>query len=283
MSAIVTALLAVVQPGGHILYTVPLYGATQTLLSGFLAPFGVGSTAVEAGRTEELARAIAETPRLKVVLIETPANPTLVMTDIAAAARAAAAREDRPLVMVDNTFLGPTFQHPLALGADLALYSATKYLGGFSDLIGGVALAKDPALMAKIRSKRSLFGTILQPDECWILETRLPTVSLRMQRQAENAEKIARALHGHAKIARVYYPLYFDEAEQKRIAAAQCGHPGGVFSIDLKGESGRRSTSCARSNWRATPSLWAAWRRWPATRAARRTPPGRRKTWTGAA
>ena len=102
--------------------------------------------------------------------------------------------------MVDNTFLGTRFQHPLALGADVSLYSATKYLGGYSDIIGGVALTQDPTLMRKIRSKRSLFGNILQPDECWILDTRLPTVHLRMNRQSKNAQRIAEHFANHPKI-----------------------------------------------------------------------------------
>jgi cystathionine beta-lyase/cystathionine gamma-synthase len=121
------------------------------------------------------------------------------------------------------------------LGADISLYSATKYLGGFSDIIGGVALGKDPALMHKIRSKRSLFGNILQPDECWILDTRLPTVYLRMNRQSENAKRMAESLVGHPKIAKLYYPTLFTDPEQKRIFEEQCDQPGGLVSIDLKG------------------------------------------------
>src|SRR5581483_959857 len=140
-----------------------------------------------------------------------------------------------PVVMIDNTFLGPAFQHPLALGADVSLYSATKYLGGFSDIIGGVALSKDIGLMNKIRSKRSLFGNILQPDECWILNTRLPTVYLRMNRQSKNAQRIAETLAGHPKIRRVYYPTLFEHAEQVRIYREQCTHPGGLVSLDLAG------------------------------------------------
>jgi cystathionine beta-lyase/cystathionine gamma-synthase len=137
--------------------------------------------------------------------------------------------------MIDNTFLGPAFQHPLALGADVALYSATKYLGGYSDIIGGVALARDPALIAKIRSKRSLFGTILQPDECWILNTRLPAVTLRMNRQSKNAQRIAERLASHPKIRKIYYPTLFDDPEQARIFRDQCDYPGGLVSIDIKG------------------------------------------------
>jgi cystathionine beta-lyase/cystathionine gamma-synthase len=137
--------------------------------------------------------------------------------------------------MVDNTFLGPAFQHPMALGADVSLYSATKYLGGYSDIIGGVALTRDAGLMKKIRTKRSLFGNILQPDECWILNTRLSTVSLRMNRQSKSAQRIAEALVNHPKVRKVYYPTLFDEPEQIRIYHSQCDFPGGIISIDIRG------------------------------------------------
>lgn len=238
MAAIMTALLAVVKPGDSVVYTVPIYGGTQTLITDFLASIGVNGIAVHAGRTSELDSAVRETPNLRVVLIETPANPTVVMTDIRRACNSAAQRETdgmKPLVMVDNTFLGPAFQHPLELGADVTLYSATKYLGGYSDIIGGVALSSDPAVMRKIRSKRSLFGNILQPDECWILNTRLPTVYLRMNRQSKNAQRIAEKLVQHPVVERVYYPTLFDDPEQIRIFQAQCDFPGGLISIELKG------------------------------------------------
>ncbi|MBS1834210.1 MAG: PLP-dependent transferase, partial [Acidobacteria bacterium] len=137
--------------------------------------------------------------------------------------------------MVDNTLLGPAFQHPLELGADLVLYSATKYLGGMSDLIAGVAVAKDPALLGKIRSKRSLFGNILQPDECWMLDTRLPTVNLRMNKASKNAQRIAEKLASHPAVERIIYPTLFTDAEQHRIFAAQCDFPGAMMSIVLKG------------------------------------------------
>jgi cystathionine beta-lyase/cystathionine gamma-synthase len=244
MAAIMTALLAVLKPGDSIIYTVPIYGGTQTLIQGFLEPFGIQGIPVHGGRSDLLDQAILSARNLGVVLIETPANPTIVMTDIQRVCQTVAglhigtnggSQPARPLVMIDNTFLGPAFQHAIALGADLSIYSATKYLGGFSDIIGGVVLGKDPALMHKIRSKRSLFGNILQPDECWILNSRLPTVYLRMNRQSENARKIAEALVGHPKIAKIYYPTLFTDAEQKRIYDDQCTQPGGLVSIDLKG------------------------------------------------
>ncbi len=235
MAAIMTALLAVLQPGDSLIYTVPIYGGTQTLVQGFLQPFGIKGVAVPGGDAQALDEAIRSTPKLKVIIVETPANPTIVMTDVRRVCAAAAQHPERPIVMVDNTFLGPAFQNAIALGADVAMYSATKYLGGFSDIIGGVVLTKDAVLLNKIRSKRSLFGNILQPDECWILNTRLPTVHLRMNRQSKNAQRVAERLAGHPKIAKVYYPTLFDDAEQVRIYREQCHRPGGLVSFAMRG------------------------------------------------
>lgn len=235
MAAIMTALLTFVRPGQSIVYTVPIYGGTQHLIQDFLSLYGILGVPVLAGDVGKMDEAIRTAQNAAVVLVETPANPTLRMTDIRAVVKAAAARSPRPLVMVDNTLLGPAFQHPLELGADICLYSATKYLSGFSDMIGGVAIASDPELIRQMRGKRGLFGNILQPDECWILDGRLPTVALRMTRASKNAQHIAEALAGHHAIERVYYPTLFTDPEQKRIYAAQCDHPGAMISIDVRG------------------------------------------------
>ncbi len=234
MAAIMTALCTFAKPGDHLIYTVPLYGGSQHLIHEFLEPFGIKSTAILAGQTEELDRAIQGTPNVSVVFIETPANPTMKMTDIKRAATAAhSLGENRPLVMVDNTFLGPTFQHPFQRGADLVLYSATKYLSGFSDLLAGAALAADPTLIAKMKARRIIFGNILPPDECWMLDGRLPTVTLRMNRASKNAQRIAEKLATHPKVRRVYYPTLCEDPEQIRIRDAQCDFPGSLFSLEL--------------------------------------------------
>ncbi|HET8546762.1 MAG TPA: PLP-dependent transferase [Bryobacteraceae bacterium] len=235
MAAIMTAILAFARPGSTIIYTVPLYGGTQSLMHDFLEPLGIAGIAVRAGSGDELDAAIAGAENPSIVLIETPANPTMTMTDIRRASNTAARLATPPLVMVDNTFLGPSFQHPLKLGADVVLYSATKYLSGFSDMIAGVAIGKREELIAKIRSKRGLFGNILQPDECWMLDNRLPTVSLRMNRASKNAQRIAERLVNHPKVKRVYYPTLFQDAEQIRIRIAQCDFPGAMISLELRG------------------------------------------------
>jgi methionine-gamma-lyase len=235
MAAIMTALLTFTRPGQSIVYTVPIYGGTQHLIQDFLEPLGIQGIPVSAGQTDEINAAIRTAKNLAIVLIETPANPTIIMTGIQEAANAAAALQTKPLVMVDNTLMGPAFQHPLMLGADMCLYSATKYLSGFSDMIGGAAITTDPELIRKMRSKRSLFGNILQPDECWMLDGRLPTVALRMNRSSKNAERIANQLAKHPKVARVLYPTLFTDPDQLRIAREQCDFPGGMLSLDLRG------------------------------------------------
>lgn len=241
MAAIMTSMLAYLKPGASVVYTVPIYGGTQHFIEDYLSIWGVRGVEVAAGSTAQLEAAIRSTENLSIVLIETPANPTLMMTDIRRAVEAVRSRPSgngyaaAPLVMVDNTLLGPAFQHPLALGADLCLYSATKYLSGLSDMIGGVAIARDAELLKHIRSKRSLFGNILQPDECWMLDGRLSTVTLRMNKASKNAQRIAERLARHPKIDKIIYPTLFDDAEQIRIRLAQCDYPGAMFSMIVRG------------------------------------------------
>lgn len=235
LAAISTILFTLCHPGNSFVYTTPLYGGTYHLIHHLLEPIGIHGVPVLAGDTDGLKKAIESTPNLRLVFIETPANPNLTMTDIAAASAAAARLASPALVVVDNTFLGPTFQHPLTHGADLVVYSATKYLSGFSDLLGGIVLARDTDLIAQLRGIRAILGNILQPDECWMLDGRLPTVTLRMNRQSKNAQRIAETLAYHPKIAKVNYPTLFDDPEQIRIRDAQCRFPGAIFSIELKG------------------------------------------------
>ncbi|MDP1827926.1 MAG: aminotransferase class I/II-fold pyridoxal phosphate-dependent enzyme [Archangium sp.] len=235
MAAISSIFLTFCPPGSGVVHTTPLYGGTQLFLDAMMTPLGARFVVADAGDGKGLAAAIARTPGLKVVFLESPANPTLRMTDIAAVVAAARAHADKPLVVVDNTFLGPAFQHPLTLGVDLVVYSATKYLNGFSDLLGGVVLAKDRELITQLRSTRALLGNILQPDECWLLNTRLPTVSLRMNRQSKNAQRIAEALNGHPALERVIYPTLFKDPDQVRIRDAQCDYPGGIVTLEIKG------------------------------------------------
>ncbi|MBN1566588.1 MAG: PLP-dependent transferase [Acidobacteria bacterium] len=235
MAAISTIFFTLCPPGKSFVYTTPLYGGTYHLIHHFLDTLGMHGVPVLAGDTDGLKKAIESTPNLRLVFIETPANPVLRMTDISAAAASASRLSTPPFVVVDNTFMGPTFQHPLIHGADIVVYSATKYLSGFSDLLGGIVLARDTDLIAQLRGIRAILGNILQPDECWMLDGRLPTVTLRMNRQSKNAQRIAETLAHHPKIAKVNYPTLFEDPEQIRIRDIQCKFPGAIFSIELKG------------------------------------------------
>jgi len=235
MAAISTLFLTLCHPGSTFVYTTPLYGGTYHLIHQILQPLGIQGIPVLAGDTAALTKAIESAQNLRLVFIETPANPVLTMTDIGAAAAQARRHPDSPLVVVDNTFLGPAFQHPLMRDADLVVYSATKHLSGFSDLLGGIVLARDLDLIVQLHGMRAILGNILQADECWMLDVRLPTVSLRMNRQSKNAQRIAESLASHDKVAMVYYPTLFKDPEQIRIRDAQCQFPGALFSLELQG------------------------------------------------
>jgi methionine-gamma-lyase len=235
MAAIVTVMLTFLERGSELIYTQPLYGGTQHLIHQVIEPLGFQARSVPAGDANALDEAIEHSPNARLVLIESPANPTLMMTDLARAAAAVRRHPKRPLLAVDNTLLGPTFQHPLAIGADLAIYSATKFLGGFSDLLAGAVLSDDPELIQSLTGMRALFGNILQADECWILDSRLSTVGLRMNRQSKNAQRIAEQLARHPGVDRVIYPSLFKDPEQIRIRDAQTDYPGSLVTIEVKG------------------------------------------------
>ena len=235
MAAIMTAFFTFAGPESELIHTTPLYGGTTGLIHRFLTPLGVRGVPVPPGDSAALEQTIRSSRNPCIVFIETPANPTMIMVDIERAAEAAAAHPAKPIVMVDNTFLGPTFQHPLLLGAQICVYSATKYLAGYSDMLGGVAITSSLEAIQRIRGARGMLGNIMQPDECWILDGRLTTVGLRMNRQSKNAQRIAEALHGHRALAKVHYPTLFTDPEQKRLFEKQCQYPGGMISLEFAG------------------------------------------------
>jgi cystathionine beta-lyase/cystathionine gamma-synthase len=235
MAAITTLLLTVCEPGSQFVYTTPLYGGTFHFIQNILTPLGIHGIAVRAGDTDALTSAIRDADNLRLIFIETPANPTLTMTDIQAAAEAAHERDPEALVVVDNTLMGPVFQHPLLLDADAVVYSATKYISGFSDLLAGVVLGRSAEFIEQLRANRAILGNILQADECWLLDGRLPTVTFRMNRQSKNAQHIVEAMIGHPRIQKIHYPTLFENTEQRRIRDAQCRFPGALFSLELTG------------------------------------------------
>jgi methionine-gamma-lyase len=235
MAAISSIFFTFTKPGRNTLFSSPIYGGTHHLIHEMLQPTGYNAQPFYAGDTDNMRKKIRETKNLDFILIETPSNPTLRMTDLVACVEEAKNHPDQPLVIVDNTFMGPAFQHPLQLGVDLTVYSATKFLSGFSDMLGGVVMGKSRAHIQKIMGTRALLGNILQPDECWILDSRLPMVEMRMTRGSKNAQQIVKALKENSQITEILYPTEFKDEEQIKIWKNQCSYAGSIFSIRLKG------------------------------------------------
>ncbi|WP_294174570.1 cystathionine gamma-synthase family protein [uncultured Sphingomonas sp.] len=242
MSAIATLLLTFVQPGDVVVHSGPLYAATETLIAKILGRFGVTWLDFPSGSTREeidaVVAAAKERGRVAMIYLESPANPTNALVDVEAvrAARDAAFGEDeRPPIAIDNTFLGPLWAKPLAQGADVSVYSLTKYAGGHSDLVaGGLVGAKrwlDP-----IRSMRNTIGTICDPNTAWMLLRSLETLELRMSRAGENAVRVCEFLRGHPKVESVGYLGFLEEgSRQADIYRRHCTGAGSTFSLYLKG------------------------------------------------
>ena len=243
MAAISTTILAFVRPGDVILHSQPLYGGTETLLAKTLAGLSIGAVGFADGIEEAAVTLAAEDGmrkgRVAMIFIETPANPTNGLVDIAMIRRVAGligkAQGHTPIVVCDNTLLGPVFQRPIEHGADLSLYSLTKYIGGHSDLIAGAALGSK-ALMKGIKALRSAIGTQLDPDTCWMIGRSLETLSLRMEKADANARLVADFLRDHAKVAKVHYlPHHEETSAAGRLFARQCTGAGSTFSFDIVG------------------------------------------------
>jgi methionine-gamma-lyase len=243
MSAIATTILTFTRPGDLIVHSQPLYGGTETLISRTLSAYSVGAVGFPDGVDEASLQAAVATAegkgRISVIMIETPSNPLNTMVDIRLVARIAgeieARQGHRPVIVCDNTLLGPVFQRPLALGADISVYSLTKYVGGHSDLIAGAALGSE-SLMKPVKLLRGAVGTQLDPHSCWMIGRSLETLALRMERGNSNARVIAELLRDHPKVEKVHYlPFLSEESPQRRVYQLQCTAPGSTFSFDIKG------------------------------------------------
>jgi methionine-gamma-lyase len=242
MAAITTTLLGFLNPGDVILHSDPVYGGTDFLLKHILPRFGVRSIGFMADRGHVEVEQILSDPEivshLRMIYIETPANPTNSMVDIEECSKIArhySTAERSVLTVVDNTFLGPLWQHPLQHGADLVLYSATKYIGGHSDLIAGVCLGSKE-LIDQVRSMRTIMGTMPDAWTGWLLLRSLETLKLRMTSQMKNARIVADYLADHPKVERVYYLGHLEEDDpQHCIYHKQCLGPGSVISFDIVG------------------------------------------------
>lgn len=243
MGAITTSLLAFAHAGSSVLHSAPIYGGTEVFVRNSLPKFGI-QTADFPGdaRFDDIlaaARQANDRAPLAVIYTETPANPTNIMVDLEACVNVAniigEETGNRPVVMADNTMLGPIGQIPSKLGVDVVLYSLTKYVGGHSDLVAGAALGSS-AHMAPIRSLRTYLGTTPDPHTCWLLMRSIETLKLRMERAFSNAQKVASFLQAHPKVTTVRFPDLLPEgSEQRRIFERQCTGPGSTFSFDVEG------------------------------------------------
>jgi len=242
MSAITTCVLAYARPGDVVVHSQPLYGGTETLLTKTLAPFGIAAVGFSDGVSQETVRAaVAKAQslgRVSILLIETPSNPTNTLVDIALIRRVADAlgrqQNYTPMIVCDNTLLGPVFQHPLEHGADLSVYSLTKYVGGHSDVIAGAAIGSRAAI-GPVQTLRSAIGTGLDPHSCWMLGRSLETLSLRMERSNINAKIIAEFLRDHPRVDKVHYLPFLQPGPAQDAFARQCTGAGSTFSFDIIG------------------------------------------------
>jgi len=242
MSAIATLLLTFVQPGDVVVHSGPLYAATETLIAKILGRFGVSYLDFPSGASrEEIDAVIAKAKakgRVALIYLESPANPTNQLVDVEAvtAARNAAFPEaERPPIAIDNTFLGPLWAHPLKQGADISVYSLTKYAGGHSDLVAGGLVGRQ-GLIDQVRMMRNTIGTICDPNTAWMLLRSLETLELRMEKAGQSAAKVCAFLRGHPKVESVGYLGFLEEgSRQADIYNRHCTGAGSTFSLYLKG------------------------------------------------
>ncbi len=243
MAAISTVLLAFLRPGDVILHSRPLYGGTETLIRNQLTAFNIASVGFTDGidrpKVEAAAAEAQSKGRVGLIMLETPANPTNGLVDlrlIADVAEQISRKQGyRPPIVVDNTLMGPMYQKPLQHGADLAVYSLTKYAGGHSDLVAGGVTGSDE-MVRRITQLRGALGTQLDPHSCWMLLRSLETLGIRTERANENAHAVAAYLRTHPKIKAVHHLGFLEAGDpRKAVFDRQCTAPGSTFSFEVKG------------------------------------------------
>jgi methionine-gamma-lyase len=242
MSAISTTLLEFLKPGDLLLYSQPIYGGTDHFITHFLEEIGVKSIGFLPNQSKEeiieIIKGSGLSDKLSLIYIETPANPTNDLIDIEMCRDIAnhfSITENKIHIAVDNTFMGPLWSNPIKHGADLVIYSATKYLGGHSDLIAGAVLGNDE-VMIRLKTLRTFLGNMASPHTSWLLLRSIETLKVRMEQQAKNAEKIALFLDNHSKVKKVYY-LGFIKKDSKNytIFKNQYTSPGAMISFKIEG------------------------------------------------
>ena len=230
MSAISTVFMSFLGAGKHVVSTGSVYGPTRTLLEKELVNFGVESTFVDSSNPENVKNAIKE--NTKMIYVETPANPTLSITDVEACAKIA--KDAGLLFVVDNTFCSPVLQKPLDLGADIVLHSMSKFINGHSDIVAGMLVTRDAELMKRMRTTLSQMGGTIDPHQAWLVIRGVKSLSLRVKAAQANAEKMAEILEKHPKVEWVKYPGLASHP-QYELAKKQMEGPGAMISFELKG------------------------------------------------
>lgn len=233
MGAISAAFWTALKAGDHVVASDTLYGCTFALLNHGLTRFGIEVTFVDATNMECVKKALK--PNTKVVYLETPANPTLKVNDIRKISTVAHENNKDCLVFVDNTFCTPYIQKPLELGADVVVYSATKYLNGHGDVIAGFAVGKKEFIdQVKFFGLKDMTGAVLSPFNAYLIIRGMKTLPIRMEKHCENAMKVAKFLEAHPAVSKVYYPG-LKSSEYHDLAKAQMKLPGAMISFELKG------------------------------------------------
>jgi len=243
MAAVTTIYTALLGQGAHVVGTAAIYGPSRTVLETEYARFGVRSDFVDTSDIRNIEKALR--PETKLLFVETPANPTLAVTDLRACARIA--RERGLILAVDNTFSSPLLQNPLALGADIVMHSLTKFINGHSDVVGGAIIARDEALHKRLRKVLVLMGGTMDPHQAWLVLRGVRTLALRVEKSQQSAAALAPWLAAHPKVAWVNYPG-LPSHPQHALARTQMKGFGSMITFGLRGgyEAGRRMINAVR-------------------------------------
>ncbi len=230
MSALCTILWTLLNQGEHLIGTSSVYGPSRVVIERDFSRFGVESTFVDTSDLKAIEQAIR--PSTKVIFVETPANPTIALSDIAAISEIA--KTHRALLVVDNTFASPILQRPFELGADVVMHSMTKFINGHTDIVAGMIVPRTEELLKKIRSVHFYFGACMDPHQAWLVLRGFKTLALRVRACQENAQRVARFLEEHPKVEWVRYPG-LESHPQYELARRQMDGPGALISFEIKG------------------------------------------------
>lgn len=234
MGAISNTCFSFLKPGDSLLYSEPVYGGSDFLFTNTLPNFGIKCYPIkEESSPDKMSHLINNTPNLKIIFIETPCNPLLKLTSILDISNLKNKINPDIILIVDNTMIGPFYLEATNLGADLVVYSITKFIGGHSDLIAGGVSGKED-LITKIRVSRTIFGTVLDPDTCWLIKRSLSTLKLRLDQQSKNSKEIVSYLQNHPRVIQVYYPGLGSHS-QKSIFEKEYKNSGSMISFEING------------------------------------------------